>query len=81
MTRDREPSSSPVEQVAWDQEVEVRVVVRVRVRSDPDAFEGLQGRTVEQLAAQMVYAAGRSTQQMDGWADFKGDVDVVDVHV
>lgn len=65
----------------WDEEVAVRVVLRVKARPNPELFEGLQGRTLRDAAVTGVYQGGCDLERTDGWADLFGEVDIVDVEV
>lgn len=38
------------ELVEWDEEVSVLVTFRIKAKTNPDYFEGLEGRTPEHLA-------------------------------
>jgi hypothetical protein len=63
----------------WDEEVVLRVTMRVRAKPNPDFFEGLLGRTPEDAAYTAAWRGGMDLERTDGWADMLGEVDVVEV--
>lgn len=58
----------------WDEEVELRLVVKVRVRPNPALFEGWMERTPAGLAQTAIYAGLSDPAQIDGYADLLGEV-------
>lgn len=66
----------------WDEEIEVRVYVRVKAQPNPDYYVEDYGRTPEDLARD---AASRGTisrlENADGWADLLGEAYVTDVYI
>lgn len=70
-------SSPPYEPVEWDEEVLVTVTMRVRVKSNPDYFEGLLGRTPQGMAQTALVCGRDRPDNLDGYADFTGDIDIL----
>ncbi len=65
----------------WDTEIELRVIVKIRAKPDPEFFEGWLGRTPEGLAQAALWTGLSDPSRIDGYADLVGDVDVRDIEV
>jgi hypothetical protein len=65
----------------WDTEVELRVIMRVRARPNPEYFEGWQNRTPEGLAQTALLVGRDDPEGIDGYADLTGQVDIMSVEI
>jgi hypothetical protein len=74
-----EEDRGSLEPIEWDEEVELRVICRVKGKSNPEIYEGDYHRNAVDAARMSVWCGIHRLERIDGFADLIGDVDIIEV--